>query len=403
MSVALLAHQRPTWFSRLVVDERGRPYANLANAAAALENDPLLAGAFSRDLMSRVTMLMSSLPGGDLDDALPRPVRDSDIARVQRFLQEIGLPRIGREAIGDAIDLRAEDCPTHPLRAWLDALKWDQTKRVDRWLQIYLGAEPTPYSAAIGRMFLVAMAARIFEPGCKADYLLVLEGAQGVGKSSACRLLGGQWFSDALPDIRSGKDVSQHLRDKWLIEIAELSAISKADVEALKTFVSREAEVYRPSYGRREVHEKRQCLFIATTNQSAYLRDETGGRRFWPVTVGKIELDSLAADRPQLFAEAVAAYRAGARWWPDRQFEAEVIRAEQDARLEDDIWLEPIASWLSGRAQTALTEVAEQALNVPFVKLGTADSRRLTSIMKRLGWANRRTSSGRFWTRQGAP
>jgi len=383
--------ERAAWLAKCHTNSDGDPRGNLFNAMLALRQDSRLAGVFRQDQMLRAPVITG-------DDGVLRPVTDADVSNLQEFLQREGLETLGKDTAHQAVDLRASECGFHPVRDYLDALRWDGERRVHGWLHTYLGAEHGDYAKQIGIMFLVAMVARITNPGCKADYMMVLEGPQGARKSTACAVLGGAWFSDAMPDISGGKDAAQHLNGKWLIEVGELAALGKAENARLKDFITRNVERYRPSYGRKEVIEPRQCVFVGTTNEGAYLRDATGGRRFWPVKVGAIDTDALARDRDQLFAEAVHLYRAGAAWWPDGAFEAAHIRPAQEARFEADAWEEAVAGWLAGQHRVTVLDVARLALHFETSKLGTAEQRRIASVLERLGWVRGpRTMHGRPW------
>ena len=372
------------WCADCIRNENGTILPVLANALIALRADPRFRNLVAQDEMLRAPILMQPL--FDEREFKPRPLTDADTTQIQEALQHAGLSRLTKDCVHQAIDLRAVECAFHPVRDYLNAVLWDGTKRLNSWLSTYLGAEQNDYTAMIGTMFIIAMVARILSPGCKADYMLVLEGEQGTMKSTACSILGGQWFSDGLPEITEGKDTSQHLRGKWLIEVAEMSAMNRGEAALLKSFITRNTERYRPSYGRKEVIEPRQCVFIGTTNKTAYLRDETGGRRFWPVKTGKIEIDDLARDRDQLFAEAVHLYRNGVIWWPDREFEREHIKPEQEQRYEADIWEELIGEYLNGRSTVLIGQVARQALGFDTNKIGRADQNRIIASLERLGW-----------------
>ncbi|WP_426608992.1 VapE domain-containing protein [Bradyrhizobium sp. McL0616] len=393
-----LMMMRPAWHHECQIDAKGGIIANLANAVTAIKGAPELAGAFAFDEMQRIPMLVGSIGDGT---TIPRPITDADVIRVQHWMQHAGIKRVSKETVGSAVTMYADDRSYHPVRDYLDGLRHDGIPRLDTWLTTYLGTESTPYTSAIGRMFLIAMVARIFRPGCKCDHMLIFEGPQGAMKSSACGVLGGGWFSDAMPDLNVGKDAQQHLRGKWLIEVSEMHAMGRADTALLKAFITRTTEKYRPSHGRLEVIEPRQCVFVGTTNRDTYLRDETGGRRFWPVKCGHIDIARLAADRDQLFAEAVQRYRNAEQWWPTKDEERKLIAPQQSNRYEADVWEESIAGYLVDKTEVTISEVARVVLRMETGRVGTAEQRRIGAALERLGWERGKpTATRRPWHRR---
>jgi predicted P-loop ATPase len=385
--------KRPDWLSDCIMGAAGRPLSVLANALTGIRAE--VPEAFAYDEMLRTTLLMQPLTT-EADPFETRPVTDVDVGVLQERLQQLGLDKLGPETTHQAVDVFAYERRFHPIRDYLNSLTWDRVPRLTTLFSSYFGAEATAYVAEIGTMFLIAMVARVFEPGCKADHMVVLEGAQGTLKSTACRVLGDRYFSDNLPELSAGKEVSQHLRGKWLIEVGEMHAMSKVATSQLKAFLSRQVEQYRPSYGRREVVEPRQCVFIGTTNKHVYLRDETGGRRFWPIKTDKIDIDGLVRDRDQLFAEAVEQYRAMVPWWPDKDFERQFIAPEQSARYEADVWEERISFYLATQSRVTVGQVAV-FLGFETVRIGRADQNRISAAMEILGWRRELTDGKTDW------
>jgi hypothetical protein len=379
------------------MDTKTTMASNLANALLGLRRAPALCDAIAYDEMLRAPMLTRPLFSTD-PAFMSRPVTDADVAAIQEFFHHVGMKRLGKDTAHQAVEKRAHECAYHPVREYLEGLKWDGEGRLGTWLSTCLGTEQNEYHEQIGTMFLISMVARIYAPGCKADYMMVLEGSQGTLKSQACEILAGKYFDDHMPDIGS-KEGSMHLRGKWLIEWAEMRAYTRAEADQTKAFLTRTVERYRPTYGRREVIEPRQCVFIGSTNRSTYLNDETGGRRIWPVRTGEIDLDALRRDRDQLFAEAVALYRGGVCWWPDREFERKHVEAEQAARYETDAWQEPVETYLATVRRTTILQVAKSALDFEKIdKLGTREQRRIANILTVLGWQRgKREGHARFW------
>lgn len=283
-------------------------------------------------------------------------------------------------------------------------------RALDTWLTRYMHVEATPYSRAVGRAFLVAMVARIMQPGCKHDHVLVLGGAQGIGKSTACGILGGEYAGDNMPSIRDGaKEAGLYLKGHWLVELAELAPSRKAEAEDLKAFLTRATDEIRAPYARRADLVPRQCVFVGTTNETAFLRDASGGRRFWPVTCcAKIETEALAEDREQLFAEAVAAFRAGESWHLSRELEQQAA-IEQEAAREEHPWEQPIRRVLDGltdgdgfdRQPKDSVTVAEllTLLGIPVDKHPGKPSRDVAGILRMFGWSRVHIKQGWVWRR----
>jgi predicted P-loop ATPase len=195
------------------------------------------------------------------------------------------------------------------------------------------------------------------QPGCKADCVLILEALQGKGKSTGVKILAGEWFADEIADLGT-KDAAMQTRGVWILELAELDAMSRAEASKIKAFVSRGTDHFRPPYGRRIIDLPRQCVFAGTVNHSAYLKDETGGRRFWPVACGTIDVEALAHDRDQLWAEARVRYEDGEPWWIDSDELTRDAEAVQAMRYDSDVWDPLILEWAQSRIDSGCESVA---------------------------------------------
>lgn len=322
---------------------------------------------------------------------------DTDDTRLASWvLREFGLD-VSTQDCFRAVAAVAESRRVHPVRDWMDSLQWDGERRLDSWLQVYLGAEVSDYVSAVGRWWLISAVSRTYEPGCKADHVLILEGRQGIGKSSALRALAGsQWFSDTPLDL-SNKDAFLAIQGRLVVELSELDSLRRSEVERVKAFFSSPADTFRAPYMRRSATVPRSCVFAGTTNASQYLVDNTGARRFWPVACAEADLDGLKKDRTQLWAEAVAAYGKGEKWWPDSEGAIEMVTGQQAERQVVDEWQTLVARWLEGRTTTDVSEILREALRIEPGKWGRAEQIRIGTIMKSLPeWNKKRQREGQI-------
>jgi predicted P-loop ATPase len=384
------------WKARLLLSDKGAPKALLANAITALRHAPEWAGVLAYNEFSLGTVALKPAPwqSGSHTQA---EWTDHEDRLTANWLQHHGI-LVGVEVAGQAAQTVARDHPFHPVREYLDTLTWDQTKRIDTWLSLYLGVEHTHYVAAVGERWLISAVARIYRPGAKADCCLILEGAQGILKSTALKTIADPWFTDEIADLGS-KDSAMQTRGVWLIEIAELDSMRGAEVGKIKAFMSRVADRFRPPYGKRLIDSPRQCVFAGSVNHNSYLRDETGGRRFWPVSCGQIDIRALARDRDQLWAEARERFQGGAVWWLDSKELNQQAAAEQADRHEGDPWEEIIAPWLALRTDVSVGEVLTQCVKKSPDQWTQVDKNRVARSLRALMWRryNARVEGGREW------
>lgn len=335
LAAAEFSGEEEDWQSRLVLDRRGNIKDSLQNIALIIRNDGNFKNIVYNEFKDTIDVI-GTLPWKQVKPGW----NDSDLANAKVYFERVyGIwsPAKFKDAL---LAVVSSDRLYHPIKEYFSGLKWDGTKRVDTLLIDYFGAEDTPYTRAVIRKTLVAAAARIYESGIKFDSILVLNGPQGMGKSTFFSLLGKQWFSDSLSisDMRD-KTAAEKLLGNWILEISEMSGIRKTEVEVVKSFVTRQDDKFRQAYGVNVESHPRKCVIVGSTNsEGGFLRDVTGNRRFWPVHVpgtGKFhpwELDCV----DQVWAEAIHLYKEGEELFLKGREAEEAYKMQQEAMESDD-------------------------------------------------------------------
>ena len=329
------------WVAELEADKSGKIISSATNIDKILRNDPKLRDRFLVNEFENRKYIKAPIPWrkqrilGDIE-----PIINVDYAGIRNYLETVyGISASSK--IDDSMSLVAEQNRYHPVREYLSSLSWDGHRRISDVLFRVFGAEQNAFTAEALVKTMVGACARVFEPGCKFDLVLVLIGEQGTGKSTFLKKLGGEWFSDTFTGV-TGKEAFEQIRGAWLIEIAELAALRKAEVEAIKHFITKQSDEYRPAYGREREKFDRQCVFIGTTNEHQFLRDATGNRRFMPVVVRPQYADITPFSEefedvvPQLWAEAMHLYRTGEPLYLSRSADAEADKARERHTITDD-------------------------------------------------------------------
>lgn len=371
------------------VIEEGRPRPTLSNLWHVLTYDSRLRGRL------RFNQFSTRI---EYDKEL---IADHHEAQLAIWLEQNYRLIVTTGKVHEVIESVSRSFGYHPVRDYLRALHWDGQSRLDTWLAVYLGAVNDELNAEIGKRFLLSCVARVMQPGCKVDTVLVVAGKQGIKKSTALRTLcGAQWFCDTALDI-GRPDAMAALQGQWIYEWAELDSVKRRDATTTKAFLSSQVDRYRPSYGRNHIEQPRQVVFVGTTNERTFLKDSTGERRYWPVQATEIDLEALEEDRDQLWAEAMAYYRSEPRWWLSDEYEAMLIEA-QEAYKDSDPWADTLAAWIDNRPRGqafTLLQVMEEGLELPIREHHRHHQARVRGILDELGAEACRFRDGGRYTR----
>jgi len=323
-----------------------------------------------------------------------RDLRDTDYIDIRLQIEAAGFEPKAQDVPMGVLRV-AEDTSFNPVADYLNGLRWDGKKRVATWLPSIFDADDTDINRAFGRMFLISAVARALNPGAKVDTMLILEGEQGIRKSSAVAALFGEDFvMNGLPGFK-GQESALALQGKWAVDLGELGGFGKADIRTIKNFLTLTVDNYRPLWGRHFINRPRRVVFIGSTNEHDYLRDPTGARRFWPVYCRSVDLEKLVAVRDQLWAEAVALYSAGEKWWIDRGSDLDLAANEiQSERFQEDAWAPDIDAFINSpevamRGCVTASEVLKK-LNVQVERRDASTEMRVTNHLTHRGWEKAR-------------
>jgi predicted P-loop ATPase len=383
------------WRAALLLNKGGTPRPLLANAMTALREAPEWKDVVAYDEFARETVLRARPPWDVKDDEwVQRTWTSHDDLLAAEWLQREDIA-VTAPVAQQAVEAVSRDASFHPARDYLDALKYDGQPRVGNWLSEYMGALASAYHQEVGRVMLIGAVARIYNPGCKVDTVPILEGVQGALKSTAVRTLFEPYFSDELADLGS-KDAAMQTRGVWGLEVSELDAMSRAEVSRIKSFISRTTDRFRPPYGSRIIESPRSCVFWGTTNATGYLKDETGGRRFLPIKIGKIRIDRLRQDRDQLWAEAVQLYRNGTAWWiTSRDAQRDAERQQRD-RYVGDPWDGVVRTFIATRDHVTVSEILQDALHMEKGRWGQSEQNRIARCLTAEQWVRKLVRTGDF-------